>query len=734
MSARIFPLFVLFALAACGSGDPAGPGDDGGGGSPGVVTVGSVTLDQTVLALNPGGSAQLSATVRATTGVVLTDRTVTWSSSAASVATVTQQGRVTAATPGSATITATSDGKSATATVVVTPEAVQSIELTIPNATIQVGATATITATTKSASGGVLTGRTITWSSSAPDIATVANGTITGVAVGEATITASSEGKSASAVVTVVPVPVASVSITPASLSLELRKTGTLTATTKAADGSTLTGRTVTWESADAAIATVTAAGVVTGVAVGATQVTATSEGRSASVTVTITPIPVATIEITPATGSIGVGATLSITAVTKAANGEVLTGRDINWASDDPIIATVALGIVTGVSAGSTAIRASSEGATASATVVVKPKVSVSDGNRRLAVGSWNVCGIVYGYTWCWGAGEFGSLGNGSVIHGTPAPQIVGSGMAFTSIAGGNTYACALKENGEAWCWGQGALGILGNGSDVNKATPDRVLTDIRFRQISASGLERLTCAIALDYSAWCWGSNAGGGLGANTAAAASYVPTAVSGGHSYMHVSVGANHACALTLEGAAWCWGSNTKGQLGTGNTESRNAPVKVTGDHRFTEIASGYTSTCAIDEEGAAWCWGSNNLGELGTGALAASNVPVPVAGGHRFRSITAGGGNGVCALGEDGAAWCWGSGTSGRNGNGSYANQLQPVAVMGGHTFEQLVSGPYNVCGLVTEEIYCWGNNSVGQLGANAPAGVSNVPHWVAFAM
>src|SRR6185312_15279355 len=151
--------------------------------------------------------------------------------------------------------------------------------------------------TTKDSAGNVLRNRAVTWSSSAPTIASVdANGLVRGVAAGRATITGASEGKNGTSAITVNPIPVATVTISPSSPSVVEHLTTTLTATTKDANGNTLTGRTVTWSFTT--IDPVT--GVVTGVSAGNATVTATSETKTGTVTLTVTPAPVATVTVAP--------------------------------------------------------------------------------------------------------------------------------------------------------------------------------------------------------------------------------------------------------------------------------------------------------------------------------------------------------------------------------------------------------------------------------------------------
>jgi uncharacterized protein YjdB len=237
-----------------------------------------------------GATAQLTATTQDSAGGVLTGRTVTWTTSAAGIATVSASGLVTAGAAGSATITATSEGKSGTSAITVTFVPVASVTVSPASVSLFVTKTAQLAATTKDSTGGVLTGRAVTWASGNTTVATVsAAGLVTAKAAGSATITATSEGRSGTAAITVVSVPVASVTVSPATASVAAGTTVQLAATTKDSAGGILTGRTVTWASSNTLVATVSATGLVTGVAPGSATITATSEGKSGTAAVTVT-------------------------------------------------------------------------------------------------------------------------------------------------------------------------------------------------------------------------------------------------------------------------------------------------------------------------------------------------------------------------------------------------------------------------------------------------------------
>jgi hypothetical protein len=187
----LLPVVTLAITIACG-GDSSGP--------PAVATVdvsiaGDVVVGQTV---------QLTATPRDANGNALTSRTVAWSTSNASIATVSNTGLVAGVSSGSATITATVDGKTGTRTLNVIPPPVATVTVTAAQTTVQTGTTTQATAVTRDANNNVVTGREISWSTNNPAVASVsAQGLVTGLTAGTATITATSEGKGGSVQISV---------------------------------------------------------------------------------------------------------------------------------------------------------------------------------------------------------------------------------------------------------------------------------------------------------------------------------------------------------------------------------------------------------------------------------------------------------------------------------------------------------------------------------------------------
>ena len=169
-----------------------------------ATPVASLTVAPTTGTLTEGGTLQFAATPRDASGAPLTGRSIVWSTSSGTVASVSTTGLVTAESPGSATITATSEGRSGTAALTVTDVPVSTVTVTPSSGSMAVGSTSQLTATPRNASGAALTGRTVTWSTSAGSVATVGTtGLVAAQGVGSATITATSEGKTGTAAITV---------------------------------------------------------------------------------------------------------------------------------------------------------------------------------------------------------------------------------------------------------------------------------------------------------------------------------------------------------------------------------------------------------------------------------------------------------------------------------------------------------------------------------------------------
>ncbi|HEV8263322.1 MAG TPA: Ig-like domain-containing protein, partial [Gemmatimonadales bacterium] len=190
------------------------------------------------------------------------------------------------------------------------------------------------------------------------------------------------------AAITITNLPVASVTVSPAAASVTVGQTVQLAATPKDASGNPLSGRVVTWATSNAAVATVSGSGLVTGGAAGTATITASSEGKNGTAAITVTVVPVATVTVSPAAASVPVGQTVQLAATPKDASGNPLSGRVVTWATSNAAVATVnGSGLVTGGAAGTATITASSEGKNGTAAITVTTTVTNPGTVTTLAV-----------------------------------------------------------------------------------------------------------------------------------------------------------------------------------------------------------------------------------------------------------------------------------------------------------------------------------------------------------
>jgi trimeric autotransporter adhesin len=316
---------------------------------------------------------------RDASGNKLAGRKLNWSSLNPNVATVDASGVVTGVAIGSTVITARADGVTAQTDMRVQP-LVASVVLSPSSASVPIGGNRALTVTVSDNKGLALAGRLIAFSTSNPSVATVnGSGTVVGITQGRAIISAQAvqDQVSGTSTIDVVQVPVASVSITPAgSQTVSQGLTLQLAATMRDGTGAVLAGRTVSWTTSNASIATVSSVGLVTGASLGVVQITAESEGVISSVTVTVQPRPIATVGLAPNPGSVRMGALVQMSVDLRDANGNPLTttGRVVTWDSSNKPVATVQDGVVTGVSPGNATITVTVDGKSASAVVTVTP------------------------------------------------------------------------------------------------------------------------------------------------------------------------------------------------------------------------------------------------------------------------------------------------------------------------------------------------------------------------
>ncbi|MBO4635222.1 MAG: Ig-like domain-containing protein [Bacteroidales bacterium] len=342
-----------------------------------VIAVTSVELNKSSLELKKGESEILVATLKPDDA---TDKTVTWSTSEASVASVDQTGKVTALKSGTATITAKAGDKSATCSVTITTP-VESVSLDLTSVTLEEGKTTTLVATINPSDADE---KTVEWSTSNASIATVANGLITAVSEGEATITAKAGGKEATCKVLVKKkvVAVTSVSLNQTNLDLKKGESETLVATVAPNDA---TDKSLSWSSSDASVASVDQEGKVTAIKTGKATITAKAGEKSATCAVAVT-TPVESVSLNQTSVDIEEGKTVTLVVTINPNDADEQT---VTWTTSDDKVASVANGVVTAVAEGTCTITAKVGGKTAECKVTVK--IVPSGGNEGVGYDEWD-------------------------------------------------------------------------------------------------------------------------------------------------------------------------------------------------------------------------------------------------------------------------------------------------------------------------------------------------------
>ena len=301
----------------------------------------------------------------------------------------------------------------------------------------------------------------------------------------------------------------------------------------------------------------------------------------------------------------------------------------------------------------------------------------------------------------------------------------------------------CAIRDDGDLYCWGRngnGQLGIGSMGSSTWKTKPTRT-NSLGSDAVSVSMGEQHTCAVLDTGVLKCWGRNNHGQVGAGPGGDEDTPQTInVGSGRTVTSVYLGYHHTCAILDDQSVKCWGRNQDGELGVGSTTSSfNTPQSIAslGTNRYAvSLALGQGFTCALLDDGSIKCWGQDNLGQRGDGGGYGSDIRSPPSSsitlptGRTAKQISAGEFH-VCALLDDDSVVCWGNNAEGQLGDGTTSHRTAPVNVSSfgsGHTVSYVSAGYDHVCALLTDGgVRCWGSNNNGQLGDGTSTDRSTPP-------
>lgn len=336
----------------------------------------------------------------------------------------------------------------------------------------------------------------------------------------------------------------------------------------------------------------------------------------------------------------------------------------------------------------------------------------------------------------YCWGQNYYKGVGNDSTVDAT-SPKVVLDGVMpggtlIKDFAVGGYHACAVSTDDDIYCWGFNREGTLGDGTLTDSGTPVKVLAGEIPANSQIVDIESgwyFTCAKTDENKVYCWGANSGQELG-NDSGVDSNTPVEITNlvipdDTTISSWSSAVNTQCAITNKnGAIYCWGDNMSGELGLGTSNNKNSPTATWNGEMPTgvdvqKVVVGNFHGCLLATNNKVYCWAHSQIDND-------SNVPVEVPQGEIPDGVTLvdiiSGWSSNCVIGDDGWAYCWGYDYGGNLGNGTEGNKLTPTAISQGEipdgvTIETVVSGGRYSCALSSnDKVYCWGDNTYGQLG------------------
>jgi len=335
--------------------------------------------------------------------------------------------------------------------------------------------------------------------------------------------------------------------------------------------------------------------------------------------------------------------------------------------------------------------------------------------GGAVIAVGGAHTCATdASGSVYCWGANNYGQLGiGGEAWRSTPTPLTSYLSPQIDQLGAGEIHTCALSSSSKSlWCWGSNAHGQLGDMSTEDRAEPVLLALPAPPRRLAVG--KSHSCALDTGGTLYCWGDNRAGQLGVSSGESSVTSPTKLASERIFHEVVAGSQHTCGLTVGGAVYCWGDNTRGQLGTGDsstTTGDTAPGALPISNDFESIAAADDSTCGLHTSGAVYCWGAGEsvprpLMDGQEGFVDFMGAQIAVGANGQFCATTSG--SNLLRCGEVGSVI-----------DSIRSNADQLVALAGGFD---------HFCAIdVHGAVYCWGNNIAGQLGIGSLGGEGSEP-------
>lgn len=331
--------------------------------------------------------------------------------------------------------------------------------------------------------------------------------------------------------------------------------------------------------------------------------------------------------------------------------------------------------------------------------TPVAVNKTGVLNGKtiKSVAMNSGRTCVIASDdKVYCWGLGTKGVLGDGlNTTSLLPVAAVIPGGLTVKSLSMDANTNCAVTVTDLVYCWGEGVNSAIGDGFDINRSTPTAVNTTFLAGKIITSlSIKDSTVCVLANEKAYCWGKNNFGRMGMGNLGP-SNVPVAVDvsgvlNGVNLKSIEVSEKITCAISTIDKLYCWGINNEGNLGNGTIVNSFVPTEVDvsgvlNGKTIKNLSLTTSNSCVIASDDEAYCWGSNTSGQLGNGNGLNVYSKVPTAllkrnglVGKKIKSL-GGSTSSLCVIAFD--DWLYCSGASGMlSGNSHDLPQLYPMPI------------------------------------------------------
>lgn len=361
-------------------------------------------------------------------------------------------------------------------------------------------------------------------------------------------------------------------------------------------------------------------------------------------------------------------------------------------------------------------------------------PQVTAWRELRSVAIGERFLCGLSRrGQVYCWGSERYGELGLGPPQESEqtrPRGPLLGMGE-INELKVNRGFACGVSAEKRPYCWGNNYYNQLGDGTAQNRATPGLVEMDQDVVGLALGGTH--ACALTDSATVFCWGDNRANQLG-DTLPEKVMEPSLVAGLGSVRAMALGNRSSCFLRRNGSVVCVGSNAFGELGRGvgadTLEIGERPAPVVGLPPLRALEGYANHYCGLTDTNDVYCWGGQVppterelrlrnrriAGNLPVDPLPRLGTPEKMEGLENTEAIAVGL-DFSCALRASGQVYCWGDNTYGQLGSGSQSDRSDPSPVAGIHDATDVWVGSRNACVRSSDgRVLCWGNNQGGQLG------------------